>query len=129
MNSVKALIANEQSYDYFCKVINFKKMKKSILFIAVMLLLVPFSMAKSLQAHLSYATFFSKENGSYIETYLSVNPNSIKYTETEDGTFKAALEITMKFKQEDKVVAFDKYILHSPEVTDTANLEDHLLEQ
>ncbi|MGM0567571.1 MAG: GWxTD domain-containing protein [Bacteroidota bacterium] len=104
-------------------------MKKSLLFIAAMMLLVPFSMAKSLQAHLSYATFFSTENGSYIETYLSINPNSVKYAETDDGMFKAALEITMKFKEEDKIVAFDKYILHSPKVADTANLDEHLLEQ
>lgn len=104
-------------------------MKKSLLFITAMMLLVPFSMAKSLQAHLSYATFFSEENGSYIETYLSINPNSVKYAETKDGMFKAALEITMKFKQEKKITAFDKYILHSPKVKDTANLKEHFLEQ
>ena len=54
-------------------------MKKITTFLAAIMLIVSFANAQGLQAHLSYATFFSEEEGAFVETYISVNPNSIKY--------------------------------------------------
>lgn len=104
-------------------------MKKISALFTVMLLTVSFAVAQGLQAHLSYATFLSEKEGTFVETYLSINPNSIKYEAVDNGKFRGAVEITMLFKQGDSVKAFDKYVLHSPHVEDTANIKERFLDQ
>ena len=55
--------------------------KYYILFIS---LIVAFNVnANKLQAYLSYATFLSPADGPYIETYLSVVGNSVKFIKNE----------------------------------------------
>ncbi|MDZ7774624.1 MAG: hypothetical protein U5L09_02915 [Bacteroidales bacterium] len=66
-------------------------MKKITTFLAVIMLIVSFANAQGLQAHLSYATFFSEEEGAFVETYISVNPNSIKYEQVDNGKYRGAV--------------------------------------
>lgn len=103
-------------------------MKKATVILGMLLLIIGQASAKNLQAHLAYATFYSPEEGPYIETYLSINPNSIRYEETVDGKFKGAVEITLIFKQEEKVSAFDKYVLNSPVLEDTTDISDQFID-
>ena len=105
-------------------------MKKITTFLAAIMLIVSFANAQGLQAHLSYATFFSEEEGAFVETYISVNPNSIKYEQVDNGKYRGAVQVTLMFKQGEKVTAFDKYLLQSPLVDDTvANIPERLLDQ
>ena len=85
--------------------------------------------SKNLQAHLSYATFYSPEEGPYIETYLSINPKSVRYQQTEDGKYQATVNVTMMFKQNETVAAFEKYELNSPKLSDTTNIKVQFLDQ
>lgn len=76
--------------------------------------------AAGLKAYFSYATFYSPANGPYIETYLSVNGESIHYTKTKEGSYQGSLEITLLFKNGDEIKNFKKYNLLSPVVADTS---------
>ena len=102
-------------------------MKKIIL---LSILLFPlFSEAKNVWAFLTYSTFNSPE-GPYIETYLTVAGNSVKYIKKENGKFQATVNVLMTFKQSDVIKAFKKYELNSPEIDDTTkNAYEFLDEQ
>lgn len=94
-------------------------MKKLIFIISIFLL--PFiAESRNLWAFLSYATFNSPE-GPYIETYMTVAGNSVKYIRNDNGKFQATVNVLMVFKQKDVIKAFKKYELLSTEVTDTVN--------
>jgi GWxTD domain-containing protein len=103
-------------------------MKKFILISAVILL--PFlSEAKNVWAFMTYSTFNSPE-GPYIETYLTVAGNSVKYIKKENGKFQATVNVLMSFKQNNVIKAFNKYELNSPEIDDTTkNTYEFLDEQ
>ena len=91
-------------------------MKKIIL---ILIMLAPFfSEAKNVWAFLTYSTFNSPE-GPYIETYLTVAGNSVKYVKKDNGKFQATVDILMTFKQDTIIKAFKKYELKSPEIADT----------
>jgi GWxTD domain-containing protein len=95
-------------------------MKKSALIFTIVFL-VFFSgntQAKGLWAFLTYSTFNSPE-GTYIETYLTVAGNSVKYVKKDNGKYQATVNILMTFKQNNDIRAFKKYELNSPEISDT----------
>jgi GWxTD domain-containing protein len=69
---------------------------------------------KRLKAKLAYNTFWSPTDGPYLETYLSVDGNSVVYRQQAEGKFQAELEVTVQFMQDGKITYADKYILLSP---------------
>jgi len=86
--------------------------------------------AQNLQAIFSFKTFYSPESGPYVETYLSVNANSVKYTLNENGKYQGAIEVGLIFTDGSGVIKHtDKYNLLSPEVTDIANVKFNFLDQ
>ena len=85
--------------------------------------------AKGLQAYLSYATFLSPADGSYIETYLSVVGNSVKFIKNENGKFQATVQIMMVFKQNNIIKKFKKTDLFSPEIDDTNKIDITFMDQ
>lgn len=84
--------------------------------------------AKNLWAYLTYATFNSPE-GPYIETYLSIAGNSVKWIKQSDGKYKATVNVLMTFKDKNDIKAFKKYELKSNEVADTSNLNFQFIDQ
>ncbi len=102
---------------------------KKFLFTLAILAVLPFaSEARSLWAYLTYSTFNSPE-GPYVETYLTVAGNSVKFIPGENGKFQAAVNIVMIFKQGDQIKAFKKYTLNSPEIADTNKLDFNFVDQ
>ena len=96
------------------------------------LLLIIFALqlnAKNLQAYLSYATFHSPTDGSYIETYLSVLGSSVKFIQNTNGKFQATVQITMVFRQNDVLKDFKKTDLLSPEIDDTSKVDFTFMDQ
>lgn len=99
------------------------------IFLLSILLFPFFSEAKNVWAFLTYSTFNSPE-GPYIETYLTVAGNSVKYVKKENGKFQATVNVLMTFKQNAIIKAFKKYDLNSPEIEDTTkNTYEFLDEQ
>ncbi len=84
---------------------------------------------KFIQAQLFYSNFYSPADGPYLETYLLVIGNSIDWIKNENEKFQGKIEVTMIFKNQETIVAFDKYELNSPEIADTSNISINFLDQ
>jgi len=101
-------------------------MKKLVILLAIAL--VPFlSEAKNLWAYLTYTTFNSPQ-GPFVETYLSIQGNSVRFLKTEDGKFQAFADIVMTFKDNGVIKAFKKYELKSPLIPDTSKMDFNFLD-
>ncbi|MBL0343093.1 MAG: GWxTD domain-containing protein [Bacteroidetes bacterium] len=85
--------------------------------------------AKNLQALFSFKTFYSPENGPFVETYLSVNAKSVVYSKNVSGKFQGTIHINVKYSDEVGVKHTDNYNLLSPEVDDTAKIKFSFLDQ
>ena len=105
-------------------------MKK--LFLGVFIMILAFttvtSQARNLWAFLSYATFNSPE-GPYVETYLSIAGNSVKFVKKDNGKFQATVNILLTFKQNNEIKAFKKYELNSAEIEDTTKTNFNFVDQ
>jgi len=86
------------------------------------------AIAKNLQALFAFKTFYSPENGPYIETYLSVNAKSVVYIKNTNGKFQGAIAIKVTYSSSTEVVHTDNYNLLSPEVDDTSNVKFNFLD-
>lgn len=105
---------------------------KNLLFIFLALVLSTPQFAqtpKFVQAQLFYSTFYSPADGPYIETYLSVVGSSIEWVKNANGQFQGKIEVTMIFEKGTEVVAFDKYELVSPMISDTTERYFNFLDQ
>ncbi len=111
-------------------ILKFQKTRR-IIFLSILLLLIGFSSleAKRLNAFLSYATFYSPEDGPYIETYLTVEGKSANYVLNENNKYQAAIQVIVLFKIGDEIINYDKYELSSYEVDDTLKISDNFIDQ
>jgi len=105
-------------------------MKKTLFFIIFSVLILGGSSvsAKNLWAYLTYATFNSPQ-GPYVETYLSIAGNSVKWIKQDNGKFKATVNVLMTFKEKGDIKAYKKYELNSNELADTADLNFQFIDQ
>lgn len=85
--------------------------------------------ASDLQANFSYSTFYSPEQGPYLETYLSIVGGSLTYDVNENGKLQGGVEVILIFKQEEKIINFKKYRLMSVEYADSNAVAKNLLDQ
>jgi len=102
----------------------------------IIILLVLFGISTSqlcasdyVKAQLFYSKFNSPTDGPFFETYLSVVGSSVVFVKNDAGKFQGTIAVTMIFRKDTVVVAFDKYELLSPEVSDTANIDFNFLDQ
>ncbi len=105
-----------------------KKLLTILLFVSL-IFSVTAQEAKLVQAQLLFSKFYTPTDGPYLETYLSVVGNSVKYNKLENGKFQGKIEIAMIFSKDSIVVNYDKYELLSPEITDTSNVTVNFLDQ
>jgi GWxTD domain-containing protein len=105
-------------------------MKKtySLLILGMFLLFGNDLQSKNLWAFLSYSTFNSPE-GPYIETYLAIAANSVKFVQKENGKYQATVNVLMTFKQSNEIKAFKKYELTSNEISDTLQVDFNFVDQ
>jgi GWxTD domain-containing protein len=99
------------------------------LLMAVLVLAGQSAEGKTLRAYLNYAFFLIPGDGPFIETYLMVDGSSVAYKEVEPGRFKGVVEVTMIFRQGEKIVEYDKYELSSPGVADTSSIMIDFIDQ
>lgn len=91
-------------------------------------LFIAVSHAQKIGANISYCTFYSPENGPYLETYIVIGGKSINYTVNNEGKKSGGVEIMLLLKKENEIVQYDKYTLKSPEIRDTAKIEFNLVD-
>jgi len=95
-------------------------MKKLFLLLLISLFaFTTYAAPKKLKVYISYCTFYSPQDGPYVETYLAYNGNSVNYQLNDNGLLQAKLEVLIVFKQNDSIKAFRKYNLSSPEMKDS----------
>jgi len=100
------------------------------LFFLVFLLLNTVSIqAQRLNALLSYSTFYSPQDGPYIETYLKIGGKSIHIEKNEDGKYQGKVQVIMMFKRNDTIVNYDKYELKSPATDDSVNYTTNFIDE
>lgn len=106
-------------------------MKKSILLLSLFLMMLISTNveARRLRAFMSYSTFYSPTDGPYIETYMIVVGNSLKYIKNQNDKYQGTIEITLIFRQDSVIKDFKKYNLLSPEVTDTNAINFNFIDQ
>jgi GWxTD domain-containing protein len=96
-------------------------MNMRILFFAILIFCG--TALKALDANISYASFKSPQN-SYVEIYFYISGASLKYLPVKDSLQQSAVDVLVMFKQGEKVVKFDKFVLHSPLDVERLNFSD-----
>lgn len=96
-------------------------MKKHFIVVAFSILLAFNACATNpIRAFLTYSNFNSPTKGPYIETYLSVIGNSVRFVKNSNGKYQGQIDIAINFSVNDTIKNAEKYTLSSPEINDTA---------
>lgn len=106
-------------------------MKRFILFLAVILLGAyskPLS-AQGIGAFLSHATFNIPGQSPYVEVYLEIMGNTLKYKQLPTGRYQGSILVTMIIKQDSVIKDFKKYELLSAELADTTGVGVNFIDQ
>lgn len=95
-------------------------MKKSLFIVCSVVFIVLTTKANNnVTAYLTYAAFNVPAKGPYVETYLSVIGNSVKFVKNAKGNYQGAIDIAINFSQNGEIKKAQKYTLNSPETDDT----------
>jgi GWxTD domain-containing protein len=105
------------------------KTTAQFLILSLLITLAPSAFSQNIKAYLFYNSFYSPENGPFLETYLSVAAQSICFVPNENGAFQGTVDITMMFKQNNEIIEFKKYDLLSPELPDTTQTNFNFIDQ
>ena len=99
-------------------------MKRLLIFVA--LIAAGSLSGRELTANLACSSFSTPDNKTYVETYISIIGSSVCYTKKPNGKFQAAVDIVMTFTSYDSIRSAQRYVLNSPEITDTSKAENFL---
>jgi GWxTD domain-containing protein len=83
---------------------------------------------KDIAPFFSMSSFFSPQQGPYIETYLTILGHSLYFNQKTENKYEAAVEVTIFVKQNNEIIDFKKYTLRSPEVEDTTSVNFSLID-
>ncbi len=95
-------------------------MKKALLILVASLLVMLNVHGKNLNAYFSFCTFDQPGKSPYVETYLNVSGNTVQLIKNEENKLQGKIEVQWIYKQNEKIVHFDKYNLLSPPVDDAS---------
>ena len=110
----------------------YTRLSRFLLLLSILILVTGYSntlYGKKLNAYFSYSTFYSPEEGPYIETYLTVVGNSVLFEPTESNMYKGTIQVIFIFRTGDEIINFDKYELNTPEIKDTINFDFSFFDQ
>jgi GWxTD domain-containing protein len=91
--------------------------------IAALLLLISFQ-SQAITTFFSYARFSSPQDGTYLETYLTISGNSVIHQKQINNKYKGAADIAMIFYQNNTIFDARKYTLTSAEQDDSLYMPD-----
>jgi GWxTD domain-containing protein len=100
-------------------------MKKFIL-ITALFFLTKFSSGQEITANLSCCAFSTPAAKTYVETYISIIGNSVKYSKKTNGKYAAAVDVQMTFSSNDTIRSAQRYTLNSPEIDDSTKGQNFL---
>ncbi|MDX1941284.1 MAG: GWxTD domain-containing protein [Saprospiraceae bacterium] len=79
--------------------------------------------AYALDAGISYATFKSNAQP-YVEVYFYFVGKTLTFAPNPDSSAQARVEVILTFQQDEQIIKFDKYILHSPSASKIIDFVD-----
>lgn len=85
--------------------------------------------AGNLSAYFSFCTFDVPGQSPYLESYLNVVGNTVKFIPAENNFLKGQIEIQWIIKSGEKIVHVDKYNLISPDVKENDSLIPDFIDQ
>jgi GWxTD domain-containing protein len=85
--------------------------------------------AQQVQALFSHAGFLMGGRNPYLETYLMVNGESVRFVKTAEGKFRGEVEVILTASQDENIVFADKYLLLSPESADSVHVGFNFIDQ
>lgn len=91
-----------------------------ILFLALFMSF--FTLSYSMDISVSYATF-KGEKSDYVEVYLYAVGSTLEQLAVSEQ-MRSSIEVTILFKQEDKILQYDKYLLNGPLVNKPTDFID-----
>lgn len=106
-------------------------MKKVLTFLFVCFLAIQIvAQEKHINSFISYGTFnITGENATpYLETYITFDCSSLTYIKGSDGQYESSINVTTIFKQGESIKNFDKYVVTSPKIADTANINGFFMD-
>ena len=92
------------------------------------LLLYGFGHAQSLEAQFDYALFQGEKNA-FVETYISIDAKSVSYVVDDKNKLVATVLVNLSFLKDDQIISADKYLLTSPEINDTNDVNFVFIDQ
>jgi GWxTD domain-containing protein len=105
-------------------------MKKSIFIIGTLLIMaLNGASAQGIGAFLSHATFNVPGQSPYVEVYLEIIGNTIKYKQLPSGQYQGSILVTMIVKQDSVIKDFKKYELLSATLQDTLGVGVNFVDQ
>jgi GWxTD domain-containing protein len=91
--------------------------------IAALLFLISFQ-SQAITTFFSYARFSSPQDGTYLETYLTISGNSVIHQKQGNNNYKGAADVAMIFYQNNTIFDARKYTLTSAEQDDSLYMPD-----
>lgn len=82
-----------------------------------------------INAYFSQCAFNTAEGKPYVETYLSVFGNSVVYRKNQNGKYQSQVEVGILFSRDGQIKSSKKYVLMSPEASDTLSKENFIDQQ
>src|ERR1035437_2879173 len=105
-------------------------MKKFVfLFCLLFIVAMNSTTGANVTAYLTYATFNSPSKAPFLETYLTVIGNSLKFVKNSTGKYQGAVDIAICISQNGEIKNAQKYTLNSPEITDTTKGFPNFIDQ
>jgi GWxTD domain-containing protein len=105
-------------------------MKKYIVSLLVIALNFGQAFSQNIDAQFDICNFQTEENTTYLETYLSINAQSVAFKSNENDKLQAKMDVFIQFINADnKIVKNDKYSVYSPEIADSTKISMFFIDQ
>src|SRR5690348_10782890 len=104
-------------------------MKKLLFTVTLFILGLLHSEGRNVSAFFSYCTFNQPGKSPYVETYLQVDGSSVQLAANSEHKMLAKIEVQWIYRQDDKIVHFDKYNLLSPVIEDSSKSVPNFIDQ
>ncbi|MEN9523300.1 MAG: hypothetical protein RL065_1677 [Bacteroidota bacterium] len=109
-------------------------MKTRFLISTLYLIIIPvflFAQQNTIEVNVRNCSFNTSQQNGYVETYISINPQTLSYKKQSDSTYQANLIGTIIFKNEkNEIVSFDKFQMQTQKfktINEISYSDDQLL--
>ena len=78
---------------------------------------------QNIRAYMSHNTFYSPNDGPFLETYVQIDGTSVKWKKNKLNNYEAKVEFTLIFEIDSVIKDFSKVIINSPKVKDSLGMQ------